>query len=350
MSHELNRRAQKILQAIVAEYVASGDAVGSRTITRRHDLGLSPATVRNVMADLEDMGLLVQRHTSAGRIPTESGLRLFIDAMVKVRGLNPRERDEIRARLTTSSPQEVVQRASALLAEITQHVAVIVAPNLEQQRLSQVQFLPLRGQRLLAVLVTSDGNVENRMVALDAELDDRRLAFIHNYLNQTLAGLTLEEVRDRVAREIATDRAAHDEAAQLALAVGQKVFLEQAERAADIVVTGQSHLLDADPALSSEERLNATRDLLRTLEDKEALLGLLERTRQSTGIHVFVGAESSVAALANSSVVGVPYGPDEAPIGAIAVIGPMRMNYGKVMSVVDFTAEVVSDVLRDKNL
>lgn len=348
---ELNRRAQKILHAIVAEYLDSGDAVGSRTITRRHELGLSPATVRNVMADLEDMGLLVQRHTSAGRVPTESGLRFFIDALVKVRGLHPREKDEIRARISTTHTGDVVQRASQLLADLTQHAAVIVAPDPDTLRLGQLQFVPMRDGKLLAVLVTSDGRIENRLVTTEAQLDARRLEWIHNYLNQMLAGMTIEEVRDRLERELADDQSRYNVAAAEALGLGQQVFNEHTERTAEIVVTGQANLVGANDAgddRSAEQRLTQMRDLLRTLEDKTSLIRLLERTRSSEGIQVFLGAETALGALNSSSVVAVPYGPDEAPIGAIAVIGPMRMNYAKVMSVVDFTAEVVTELLRDK--
>src|SRR5262245_48534278 len=168
---ELNRRARKILQAVVAEYLHSGDAVGSRTVTRRHDIGLSPATVRNVMADLEELGLLEQRHTSAGRVPTESGLRLFIQSMLKVRGLSPREKDEIRARVQAPSPEDMVQNASRLLSEITQHAAVIVAPDPALARFGHIEFVPMRDGKLLAILVAVDGRIENRMISTTESLD-----------------------------------------------------------------------------------------------------------------------------------------------------------------------------------
>src|SRR5215467_7231948 len=195
---DLTRRAQKILQAVVTEYLQAGEAVGSRTVTRRHDLGLSPATVRNVMADLEELGLLEQRHTSAGRVPTTTGLRLFIDSMLKVRGLSQREKDEIRERVIAPTPDEVVQRASRLLSDLTHHAAIILAPDPDQQRLERIEFVPLREGKLIAVLVTTDGRIENRLV-LDA-IDPQQLDRIHNYLNELLSGMTLDEVRERVIR------------------------------------------------------------------------------------------------------------------------------------------------------
>lgn len=333
---DLSRRAQKILHAVVTEYLQGGEAVGSRTVTRRHDLGLSPATVRNVMADLEEMGLLEQRHTSAGRVPTQSGLRFFIDSLLKVRGLTPREREEIRERVAAPTPDEVVQRASRLLSDLTHHAAVILAPDPDQQRLERIEFIPLRDGKLIAVLVTTDGRIENRLLLEDVEAN--RLERIHNYLNQLLSGMTIDEVRDRVIRELAEDKNNYDEAIAMALRLGHAVFVSQPERS--VVVAGQANLVDD----VQPERI---RDLLRTLEDKETLVRLLDRTRQAEGLQVFLGAETAMQALSGSSVIATSYGPEETPIGALAVIGPMRMNYGKVMSVVDFTADTVSQLLAE---
>jgi heat-inducible transcriptional repressor len=335
---DLSRRAQKILHAVITEYLSIGDAVGSRTITRRHDLGLSPATVRNVMADLEEMGLLEQRHTSAGRVPTPSGLRFFIDSLLKVRGLSPREREEIRERVQAPTPDEVVQNASRLLSDLTHHAAVILAPDPDQQRLERIEFVPLRDGKLIAVLVTTDGRIENRLV-LD-EVDPTRLERIHNYLNELLAGMTLDEVRERVTRELGEDKNKYDEAVASALRLGHAVFVSPPERAQPVVVSGQANLLD-------DVQPEQIRELLRTLEDKQTLIRLLDRTRGAEGLQVFLGAETAMQALVGSSVVAVSYGPGEQPIGALAVIGPMRMNYGKVMSVVDFTADTVSQLLAD---
>ena len=338
MAGDLSRRAQKILHAVVTEYLQVGDAVGSRNLTRRHDLGLSPATVRNVMADLEDMGLLEQCHTSAGRVPTPSGLRFFIDSLLKVRGLTPREKDEIRERVTAVTPDEVVQRASRLLTDLTHHAALILAPDPDQQRLERIEFVPLRDGKLIAVLVTTDGRIENRIVIDD--VDAHRLDRIHNYLNQLLSGMTLDEVRDRVIRELGVDKNQYDEAISAALRLGHAVFVSQPERSADVLIAGQANLLD-------DVQPEQIRDLLRTLEDKETLIRLLDRTRLAEGIQVFLGAETAMQALSQNSVVAASYGPEEQPIGALAVIGPMRMNYGKVMSVVDFTADTVSQLLSE---
>jgi len=341
---DLDRRAQKILHAVVTEYLHGGDAVGSRTVTRRHSLGLSPATVRNVMADLEELGLLEQRHTSAGRVPTASGLRFFIDSLLKVRGLTAREKEEIRERVIAPTPDEVVKRASRMLSDLTQHAAVIIAPDPDQQRLTQIEFVPLRDGKLIAVLVTSDGRIENRLILDEPGLqgvDVRRLDRIHNYLNQLLSGMTLDEVRERVIRELGEDKNRYDEAIAAALRLGHAVFVEQPRQSAGVVISGQANLLDDELAQ------NRARELLKTLEDKETLIRLLDRTRHAEGLQVFLGAETAMSALASSSVVAVSYGPEDQPIGALAVIGPMRMNYGKVMSVVDVTADTVTQLLAE---
>src|SRR5690349_13872995 len=258
--NELPRRAQKILHAVVSEYLQGGEAVGSRTVTRRHDLGLSPATVRNVMADLEEMGLLEQRHTSAGRVPTPTGLRFFIDSLLKVRGLTPREKDEIRERVIAPSPDEVVQRASRLLSDLTHHAAVILAPDPDQQRLERIEFIPLRDGKLIAVLVTTDGRIENRLLLEDVEA--ARLERIHNHLNGLLSGMTIDEVRERVIRELGEDKNTYDVAIATALRLGHAVFVSQPERSADVLVAGQANLVDQ--GADKPERI---RDLLRTLED-----------------------------------------------------------------------------------
>ncbi|CAN5582044.1 heat-inducible transcriptional repressor HrcA [soil metagenome] len=338
MAGDLSRRAQKILHAVVTEYLSVGDPVGSRTVTRRHDLGLSPATVRNVMADLEELGLLEQRHTSAGRVPTASGLRFFIDSLLKVRGLTPREREEIRERVTAPSPDEVMQRASRLLSDLTHHAAVILAPDPDEARLERIEFLPLRDGKLIAVLVTTDGRIENRLVMDD--VDPSRLDRIHNYLNELLAGMTLDEVRDRVIRELGEEQNKYDELVAPALRLGHAVFVKTPERSAEVVIAGQANLLD-------DVQPDQIRELLRTLDDKQTLVRLLDRTRNADGLQVFLGTETAMQALSNSSIVASSYGPEEQPIGALAVIGPMRMNYGKVMSVVDFTADTVSQLLAE---
>jgi heat-inducible transcriptional repressor len=342
-----NRRARKILAAIVSEFLNTGEAVGSRTVSRRHSIQLSPATVRNVMADLEEMGLLEQPHTSAGRVPTESGLRFFIDSLLKVRTLSVREKEAIRSRfgVETLDVDKVFERTSKTLSEITHHAGIVLAPNPALQRFRHIEFVALRGGKFLCVLVTSEGRIENKLIHIEFDVDERQLERIHNYLERLLRGLTLDEVRERVLTELGEEKNQYDEMVSAALRMS-KAALDGGNMAADVIVAGGANLIDLG-RVGDRDDLERMRDLLGTLEDKEVLAKLLDRTLNADGIQVFLGAETALGALGESSVVAMPYGPNDRPVGAIAVIGPMRMNYGKVMSVVDFTADLVSRMMAE---
>lgn len=347
MTFDINHRSRKILYAVVSEYLATGEAVGSRTITRRHGIDLSPATVRNVMADLEEMGLLEQPHTSAGRVPTDTGLRFFIDSLLKVRSLSPKEKEEIRERYGEGlDMDELFQRTSRVLSDITHYAGIVLVPNPARQRLRHIEFVPLSGGRFLCILVTQEGRIENKLVHADFPVDLGQLERINNYLRQLLDGLTLDEVRERVLAEIGEVKNRYDAMVSSALRLSQAA-LERSETTAGVIVSGQSNLLD--PARPAEpDELARMRSLLRVLEEKELMVRLLDRTMSSDRIQVFLGAETALEPLGDSAVVAMPYGPGEQPIGAIAVIGPTRMNYGKVMSVVDFTADLVSEMISSR--
>jgi len=239
-----------------------------------------------------------------------------------------------------------VQNASRLLSELTQHAAVIIAPDPALARFGHIEFVPMRGGKLLTILVTVDGRLENRVIAGEsaAPIEPARLERIHNYLNSLLSGLTLDEIRARVHLELGDEKHRYDTEVATALRLGKQVFAVAEPRTAEVVISGQSNLVDTD-TIGDKIRLDRMRDLLRTLEDRETLIHLLDRTKTADGIQVFLGADTAHAALSESSVVAMSYGPDERAIGAIAVIGPMRMNYGKVMSVVDFTADLLSQML-----
>ena len=347
MSHDINHRARKILYAIVSEYLHTGEAVGSRTVTRRHGIDLSPATVRNVMADLEEMGLLEQPHTSAGRVPTETGLRFFIDSLLKVRSLSPKEKEEIRERYGSALDfDELLQRTSRVLSDITHYAGIVMVPVPGRQTLRQIEFVPLAGGRFICILVTTDGRIENKLVQIEFPLEPGQLEWIHNYLNQLLEGLTLDEVRVRVLRELGEEKNRYDGMVAAALRLSQAA-LERTDSTAGVIVSGAPNLIDAGRSAEPDSlaRMSA---LLHALEEKELLVRLLDRTLASDRIQVFLGAETSHEALGDSAVVATPYGPGERPVGAIAVIGPTRMNYSKVMSIVDFTADLVTEMIGSK--
>lgn len=338
---DINHRSRKILHAVVSEYLTTGEAVGSRRVTRRHGIDLSAATVRNVMADLEEMGLLEQPHTSAGRVPTGSGLRFFIDSLLKVRGLSPKEKEAIRERCSVDEGdfEAVMQRTSRMLSEITQYAGIVLVPNPAEERLEHIEFVRLSAQRVLCIMVTQSGHIENKIVKTDVELERDNIESIHNYLNDILSGLTLVEVRRKVLAELGAEKNQYDEMVASALRLS-RAAVESTAAGADIIVSGKANLLAGQSR--DEEQLARMRELLRALEEKETIVRLLDQTMTSERVQVFLGAETAHEALGDSSIVAVPYGPDERALGAIAVIGPTRMNYGKVMSVVDFTAELMS--------
>ncbi len=347
MSNEINHRARKILHAVVSEYLSTGEAVGSRRISRRAAIDLSPATVRNVMADLEELGLLEQPHTSAGRVPTGGGLRFFIDTLLRVRGLSVGEKEQIRGSVGSVPTEfdELMKRTSKVLSQITRYAGIVLVSNPDTQRLKHIEFVKLSEGRFLCILVTTDGRIENKLVELELNIEATQLESIHNYLEELLGGLTLAEVRTRVLGELASEQNRYDELARAALELSRSA-LESGPPAPDVIVSGRGNLLESAD-VGDDDKKARMRDLLRELEEKELIVRLLDKTLSSERIQVFLGAETEHAVLGDSSVVAVPYGPDSAPLGAIAVIGPTRMNYGKVMSVVDFTADVVSRLMSE---
>jgi heat-inducible transcriptional repressor len=341
---DLNHRARKILGAIVHEYLATGEAVGSRTVTRRYGIDLSPATVRNVMSDLEEAGLLKQPHTSAGRVPTDQGLRFFVDSLLKVRSLSDKERQELSQRYQIPSDDiEAALRESAhVLAELSTHTAVLVTPRPDTDVLEHVEFMRLREGQLLAVLVAKSGQVSNKIITAEPITADE-LERVHNYLNEILAGLTLDQVRARVQQELADERVQYQALEKKALELSQKALPDSS---ADVILSGQARLLDnvaaGDPA--EVEKMKA---LFRRLEEKRVLAELLDRTEQAEGIRVFIGAEMAIQELSDFTIVATTYGVEgEArPLGTLGVIGPTRMNYSKVITLVDFTAQLVSGLI-----
>lgn len=345
---ELNHRARKILSAVVQEYLHTGDAVGSRTVTRRYGIELSPATVRNVMSDLEELGLLKQPHTSAGRVPTNDGLRFFLSYLLKVRSLTSKEKEDLRAHFDVppGDLDEFLQSTSRMLSELARQAVVVVTPVPERQRLTHIEFVRLREGELLAILVAEGGQVDNKLLKTDVGVDLPSLEGVNNYLNQLLGdGCTLEEMRVRVLGELGKQKNQVDELAVRALTLGQAALA--ADTHPGVIVSGQAHLL-GEGTPGEGPTLDQTRALLSALEEKECIVRLLDRTLEADGIQVWLGAETPFAGMGDLSVVATPYGPEDRAVGSIAVIGPTRMNYSKVIPLLDFTAELISGLLQSR--
>lgn len=339
---DLNDRARDIFRAVVEGYLESGQPVGSRALADGGGFGLSPASIRNVMAELEGLGLLSHPHTSAGRMPTETGLRLFVDGMMRVAEPSAEERATIEGRAALGGPvEEALAATTAALSGLSACAGLVLVPRAELV-LRQIGFVPLSPGRALAVIVGDDGQVENRVVDLAPGTTASALAEAGNYLSATLAGLTLGEARARLEQRLAADRVALDEAAAALVEQGIAIWSEDGDRRPVLIVRGQGRLIDA----AAVEDLERVRDLLDDLEGKQEIAGLLDSARGAESTRIFIGAENKLFALSGSSVIARPFrGIDGRVVGVVGVIGPTRLNYARVVPMVDFTAATLSRLI-----
>jgi len=338
---ELTSRAREIFRLVVEGYLATGQPVGSKTLAGARTqegggLNLSPASIRSVLADLEALGLLAAPHTSAGRLPTEVGLRLFVDGMMQVAEPTPHERAEIEQRLSEPGPIEAALAAtSAVLSDLSACAGVVMVPGREP-RLAQLSLVQVGPDRALAVLVGEDGAIENRIVALSGGVTQSALEQASNYITARLAGRTLTEGAKMMRAEIASGRSALDAASRDLVERGLAVWSEDAARRPVLIVRGQANLLD-EAALTDIERV---RSLLDDLENKQSVADLLDLAREARSTRIFIGSENRLFALSGSSVIASPYRDrDGRVIGVVGVIGPTRLNYARVVPMVDFTAQ-----------
>jgi heat-inducible transcriptional repressor len=339
---EMSDRARDVFRMVVEAYLESGHPVGSRTISRTSLLNLSPASIRNVMQDLEESGLLAAPHTSAGRIPTESGLRLFVDGIMQVAEPRAEDRAAIEALIDRGGPvEEAISNATAALSGLSACAGIVLVPK-EEPMLRQLAFVPLSPGQAVAVVVGSDGSVENRMVDLPAGVTASTLAEVGNYVSARLSGLTLSEAQARLKGEIRHGRAALDATARVLVERGLAIWSEDGSRRPVMIVRGQANLIDEHVAADLER----VRLLLDELEGKEEIARLLDQARSGAAMKIFIGSENELFALSGSSVIAAPYrGQDGKVVGVVGVIGPTRLNYARVVPMVDFTAKALSRLL-----
>jgi heat-inducible transcriptional repressor len=340
---DLSQRARKILFSCITEFIATGDPVGSRTLARKYGLELSAASIRNVLADLEEAGFLEQPHTSAGRIPTDRAFRLFIDALLDLRTISPEEQAGITERFAEiyAIADDPLRATAKHLSELSGGAAVIGAPRPELRALSQLRFIPTRPGQILAVLVFADGTVENRFVSIEGPLGDAELVRVHNLLADVIEGRSLGEVRDLFARRLADDRVELDALRRRAFELAQKATADL-DRPAEVMIEGQARLIDLPEYGTDAGRL---KKLMHALEEREELVALLDRTLVAGAVTVFVGSESGELGDAQLSLVVAPYGQRGRAAGTVGVIGPTRMDYAKVMPLVDATAAAMSQAI-----
>lgn len=337
----LDERHRRILFAVVTEYIASGKPVGSRRIAKRYAIQLSPATIRNVLADLEDAELLHQPHTSAGRVPTDAGFRCFVDAMATAGEISEAHRTALMERLRDLAPgDDAVRETGQLLSRLTGTATIIAQPPVSEATLEQLRFMRLSTGRTLAVLVTRSGGVENRVVVTELEIDDHTLERVNNYLRELVQGRTLRAIRDALAVRLATEQGQYDVLRKHAQKMVEATVQGQMEET-QVVIEGQGALFDR-PEFGDAAKI---RGYLSAFEEKRKLLELLEQTLLADGVQVFIGSEAALRDIRDISVISSPYRRDGSSVGSFGIVGPTRMDYRKYVPLVGFAANLLSDVL-----
>ncbi len=341
MADLLTERSQNILEAIVEDYISSAEPVGSRAISRKHNFNLSPASVRNVMADLEDMGLLCSPHTSAGRIPTGKGFQYYIDTLLEVRDLNQIEKKNLHNsyRFQNMKMEDIMQEVGRVLSGLSQYTGLVMAPKFISTVFRQIEFLRLSQGRLLMIYVSETGLVQNKVIEADPTLTTSDLEQIGNYLNSELNGLSIHEVRSKLKRELQEDQSHFDKLKKRALSLSCAALQDDVED--QLYVSGASLML-GQPEFSTPEQMQR---MIQTLESKKNLIELLDRGQSAEGVQIFIGSESSHVDLSDCSLITSNFSNQKGAIGTLGVIGPVRMNYSQVVPIVDFTAQLVSRVL-----
>ena len=335
----LNDRAQILLKTLIERYISEGQPVGSRALQQFSGLEISPATIRNVMADLEEMGLVCSPHTSAGRIPTALGYRLFIDTLLVVQPLDSAHVQQLKHQLHPNNPSRLMMQASNLLSELTHFAGVVATPKRATFMVRQIEFLRLSEKRVLLIIVMPDGEVENRVLTTDKDYNQSQLTEAGNFLNQHYTGCAFHDIGLRIQNELHQLRHDMSELMTAAIAAGDELTAQKNE---DYVISGERNLVHVSD-LSAD--MNQLRKLFNVFEQKTELLQLLDASRHAPGLHIFVGSESGLAGLDDCSVVSAPYAADGRIIGTLAVVGPKRMNYEKVIPIVDITAKLLSSAL-----
>ena len=335
----LNDRAQILLKTLVERYISDGQPVGSRSLQQFSGLEVSPATIRNVMADLEEMGLVTSPHTSAGRVPTALGYRLFIDTLLVTQPLDDAHVEQLKSHFHPDNPSRLLMQASTLLSELTHFAGVVATPQRSAITVRQIEFLRLAEKKVLLIIVMPDGEVENRVLFTHKDYNQSQLVEASNFLNQHYADCSFQDIHQRVQAELR--QLHHDMTALMtaATAAGDEAMARKNE---DYVISGERNLLHINDLSCN---MNQLRGLFNVFEQKTDLLQLLNTSRHAPGVHIYIGNESGLAGLDECSVISAPYAADGQIIGTLAVIGPKRMNYKEVVPIVDITAKLLSNAL-----
>jgi heat-inducible transcriptional repressor len=339
----LDARAQHLLKTLIERYVAEGQPVGSRSLSKHSGLELSPATIRNVMADLEEMGLIASPHTSAGRMPTPRGYRFFVDTLMVVKPLEQREIHRLEGELEGDRPQQIVNAAASVLSQLTHFAGVVMTPRRREAAFRHLEFLRLSDRRVLLIVVTPEGDVQNRILHTDHSYTSTQLIEATNFFNHNFAGHSFHAIRDRLAAELSALRDDIADLMKFAVEVGEGGLQE----GDTLVVTGERNLLNTHDLSSNMDRLRQLFDLF---EQKTSLLHLLDESQKAQGVQIYIGGESGLVPLDECSVVTAPYEVGGQVIGTLGVIGPTRMAYERVIPIVDVTAKLLSNALSQQRV
>ncbi len=338
----MDERSQTLLKALIERYITEGQPVGSRTLSRHSGLDLSPATVRNVMADLEEMGLIVSPHTSAGRVPTPKGYRLFVDSLLTVSPIGLQETDEIKGLLKDGQPARLLSSAAGLLSTLS-HFAGVVSTFKRASSFRQIEFVRLSDRRILLIIVTPDGDVQNRILQIDHDYTASELIEAANYLNREFAGLALDQVRERLKLEIGRLHQDITELMRTAVEAGEQVL--NGDDKDPLLISGERNLLDVSELSQDIESL---RNLFDLFDQKKRLFKLLDASHRAQGVQIFIGGDSELMPYDHLSIVTAPYEVDGQIVGRLGVVGPTRMAYDRVIPIVDVTARLVTAALNHR--
>jgi heat-inducible transcriptional repressor len=339
----MDKRAQILLKTLVEHYISDGQPIGSRTLLQHSGLDVSPATIRNVMSDLEQLGFIASPHTSAGRVPTQKGYRLFVDSLLTVQPLGSQAVQQLKSGLSSPNPNELINSAADMLSQLTQFAGLVMIPKRKRIAFKHLEFLPLSETRILVIIVTSDGNVQNRIILADKPYSSSELTQASNYFNSHYAGQTFEEVQQNLHSELQQMQSDMNRLMSAAMAASST----QAKGDKDgVIIAGERNLLQVDELSTN---VTSLRKLFELFERRTSLMQLLDNSQHAEGIQIFIGGESGYLALDECSMITAPYEADGQVVGTLGVIGPTRMAYERVIPIVDVTAKLLSNALNNSN-
>ena len=344
MDFYVSERMRRVLEIIVEDYIQTAEPVGSRVTSRKSNLHLSPATIRNIMSDLEELGLLYQPHPSAGRVPTEKGLRFYVDYILNIHELSSNERDRIRS-IYPGYPAEGIdlfRETSRILSLSSQYLGVVWAPRMNLTVFQHIEFVKWKGRFVLALLVSTSGLVQNRIIEVEEDFSQSELDHLSDYMNDLLAGLTLHQVREKIVEQMELEKNTYDHLLEQALKLGEKAFSPTDE--ADVFIEGRTNILN-EPEFGSISRM---RSLFRTFEEKATMVRLLDKCMEPKGVQISIGSENTIREIETCSLITSTYGCRGEVLGALGVIGPRRMNYSRIIPLVDYTAKLLTEILESQ--